>query len=272
MDISNQSLGHVTAGGAAYGIGEPDGQIVSLGDGGVANLAFSKPIANGEGPDFAVFENAFTDNYLELGFVEVSSDGVHFFRFESISLTSDNSQVGSFGTLDATKILNLAGKYTVNYGVPFDIDELPDDDLLNKDSIIYVKVIDVVGSIQDEYASFDSEGYKVNDPWPTPFESGGFDLDAVGVIHQGSMDIIEMPHDYKVNVFPNPFTEQITLTITGFNSIAKVQIRDSFGNIKMVCEISGKTISLNLNELPSGVYFLMVSFEKHQSIQKLIKK
>ena len=31
---------------------------------------------------------------------------------------------------------------------------------------------------------------KINDPFPTPFPSSGFDLDAVGVINQGSMTII----------------------------------------------------------------------------------
>ena len=49
--------------------------------------------------------------------------------------------------------------------------------------ITHVKVIDVVGSIDPDYASHDSHGNKVNDPWPTPFHTGGFDLDAIGVIH-----------------------------------------------------------------------------------------
>ena len=33
------------------------------------------------------------------------------------------------------------------------------------------------------YASYDSQGNIINDPFPTPFETGGFDLDAIGVIH-----------------------------------------------------------------------------------------
>jgi hypothetical protein len=44
--------------------------------------------------------------------------------------------------------------------------------------------VDVVGSITPAYATYDSQGNMVNDPWPTPYSSSGFDLDAVGVINQ----------------------------------------------------------------------------------------
>jgi hypothetical protein len=47
-----------------------------------------------------------------------------------------------------------------------------------------VRIRDVVGSIKPEYATLDSKGNPINDPWPTTFPTGGFDLDAVGVIHE----------------------------------------------------------------------------------------
>ncbi|MFN6048554.1 MAG: T9SS C-terminal target domain-containing protein, partial [Bacteroidota bacterium] len=47
--------------------------VVSLGDGGIATLTFDPPITNGDGFDFAVFENTFLDTFLELAFVEVST-------------------------------------------------------------------------------------------------------------------------------------------------------------------------------------------------------
>ena len=52
-----------------------------LGDDGSLVLTFPAPIADGAGPDFAVFENAFSTEFLELAFVEVSSDGTNFTRF-----------------------------------------------------------------------------------------------------------------------------------------------------------------------------------------------
>ena len=44
-------------------------------------------------------------------------------------------------------------------------------------------VVDVVGSIDPAYATYDSQGHAINDPWPTAFASSGFDFDAVGVLH-----------------------------------------------------------------------------------------
>lgn len=166
--------------------------VVSLGDGGSATLTFDQPIRNGPGADFAVFENGFSDTFLELAFVEVSSDGTNFFRFPSFSETPAATQVGGFGLLDPTNLHNLAGKYRVGYGTPFDLSDLLSlaGPILDLNHITHVRVIDVVGRIDlapgnPSYTpSLDSLGRVINDPYSTPFASGGFDLDGVGVINQ----------------------------------------------------------------------------------------
>ncbi len=45
--------------------------------------------------------------------------------------------------------------------------------------------------VENDYSSCDINGHQINDPWPTPFQNpyiytytGGFDLDAVGVINK----------------------------------------------------------------------------------------
>jgi hypothetical protein len=159
-----------------------EGKVVSLGDGGYAILHFSDPISNGPGPDFAVFENAFTDSFLELAFVEVSSDGSNFFRFTAVSLTQTEEQVGTYGSIDARNIDNLAGKYRSGYGTPFDLEDLDGVPGLDMMSIYWIKIIDVVGILDEQAGSKDINGNLINDPWPTPFASGGFDLDAVCMI------------------------------------------------------------------------------------------
>jgi hypothetical protein len=63
--------------------------ICSLGRGGSITLTFDSPIPNRDGWDFAVFENGLSDTFLELAYVEVSSDGSFFLRFDSDSLTPD---------------------------------------------------------------------------------------------------------------------------------------------------------------------------------------
>ncbi len=157
--------------------------VVSLGDGGEMVLSFGTPISDGPGPDLAVFENAFSDSFLELAHVEVSSDGEHFYRFPSVCLTPTTRQLGSGGLSDTTNIHNLAGKYRSGWGTPFDLSELAGAPLLDLKAVRYVKLIDVVGSINPAYGTMDSQGHLINEPWPTPFFSAGFDLDATGVLH-----------------------------------------------------------------------------------------
>ena len=197
MNISNPSLGVAGAGyPAENAIGAPDGTygVACLGDGGVATLTFASPIVNGPGPDFAVFENGFKSGayyFLEIAFVEVSSDGEHFFRFPAITNVPYDTQLGGFAVMDPTLIHNFAGKYEAFYGTPFDLDEVEDNPLLNKNNVTHVRVIDVVGCIDPQYATYDSQGHPVNDPWPTPFASSGYDLDAVGVIHDQAHQVPE---------------------------------------------------------------------------------
>lgn len=182
-NISIPDSGFADHGVPENALGKADGLTVSLGDGGSALCTLSTPVMNGPGFDFAVFENGFSDAYLELAFVEVSTNGESFFRFPCHSLTQTQTQTGPFGELDTEKINNLAGKYRLGYGTPFDLKELAGIPELDVDSITYIRIIDVVGSLNPEYATFDSAGNMVNDPWPTLFPSSGFDLDAVGLIN-----------------------------------------------------------------------------------------
>ena len=175
---------------------------VSLGDGGSATVTFAHPIRNGEGPDFAVFENSFNDYFLELGFVEVSTDGERFVRFPATSLTQTETQVVS--EVDPTFINNLAGKYRVGYGTPFDLEELRDSTGINIDSIAYVRIVDVVGSINPQYATYDAYGHIVNDPYPTSdptgnWRSGGFDLTGVAVMYENTNGSSEVAVDATID-------------------------------------------------------------------------
>ena len=190
LRIDKPSMGLASFGVEADALGKADDTLlVSLGDGGNAVMTFASPIYNGPGPDFAVFENPLrweedtTLYFLELAFVEVSSDGENYVRFPAVTLIPETPQVTTFQCTDPCMVHNFAGKYFPHFGTPFDLDDLEDSDLLDKDKITHVKIVDVVGTIKPEYATYDSEGHVVNDPWPTPFPSCGFDLDAVGVIH-----------------------------------------------------------------------------------------
>lgn len=189
---------------------------------GSITVAVASPIVNGTGADFAVFENAgtfFGDVFVfaELGFVEVSSNGTNFARFPATSLNTaatpnpdfdtnlpesfpDNTRYlavphvadtngidalfgRNFSGINTTNINNLAGIHPTGVGTPFDLADLAGNaavqsGLVNLNNIRFVRVIDVPGD-----GSFtDSAGRPILDTWLTA-GSGGFDLDAVGVIN-----------------------------------------------------------------------------------------
>lgn len=190
-DITSATSLVASFGTIADAIGPADAEssnffsVVSLGDGGSATMVFLKPIQDIPGADFAVFENGFQDDFLELAHVEVSSNGIDFFRFPSVSLTQTSLQVGAFGALDATELHNLAGKYRGGFGVPFDLGEMkglhPE---LDTQRITHVRVVDVVGSVNPAFGTRDSLGNLINDPFKTNFSTGGFDLDSVGAFSE----------------------------------------------------------------------------------------
>lgn len=177
---------------------------------GSITLGFSVNIFDGAGADFAVFENGFSfggANSLlaELAYVEVSSNGIDFARFDSISLnTAATTIAGTFQGYDMTNVYNLAGKHASNWGTPFDLVDLSShtlvtSGLLDLSAVRYVRLVDVIGSgpLYDSNGdmiaglSRDSLGNPILDNWVT-FDSGGFDYlglrtGAVGVLNASAV-------------------------------------------------------------------------------------
>jgi len=175
-------------------------EIVSLGRGGQITLTFPHGIGDRPGADFAVFENGVSDAFLELAWVEVSSDGTHFVRFPNYSDTPYS--IGAYGELYTGWIHGLASKYRQGYGTPFDLAELRTAynaqlagktdfspafaealtngfPLLDLNHISHVRFVDIVG----DGSALDSRGQVIYDPYATT-GSAGFDLDAVGVLNE----------------------------------------------------------------------------------------
>ena len=261
-DISNPQSNLASAGDSSMAVGLPGSGIVSLGDGGEAILTFERFIKNGPGWDFAIFENSFNNTFLELGFVEVSSNGTDYFRFPSASLTQDTIQIDAFGSINPTNLNNLAGKYRANYGTPFDLEEFINEPSLDINSISHVKIIDVIGSIDSNYCNYDQFSNKINDPFPTPFISSGFDLDAVGVINEAPLDIFNINHSdfLRILKISNRYIEY------SLNSNQSVQFNVSIFDLtgKMILQKTEmnntiKSNKIDLKTLKSGIYILNIS-------------
>jgi hypothetical protein len=267
LQIGVDSLGFATAGEPAFAFGKAmSNGTVSLGDGGEVTLTFPFSIKNGLGYDFAVFENSFDGIYLELAFVEVSSDGENFTRFPATSLTDTLWTIGPFDYLEATKLNNLAGKYAAGFGTPFDLEELTSFVGLNVNAITHVRLVDVIGSNQNEFCSRDAGGRKVLDPWPTPFPSCGFDLDAVGVIHHNDPAATQEVSSAKYQVYPQP--------ADGFQQVV---IQDEIINFTLL-SIAGSKVAgvnvlknqqgfqINTSNLQNGTYYMCIQLKNNKAI------
>ena len=268
-NLSNPEAAAVTYGNDedAVGPATPNTMdVVSLGDGGSATLTFDTPIANGDGYDFAVFENSFNDYFLELAVVEVSSDGERFVRFPATSLTQTHTQITE--RVDPTFINNLAGKYRVGYGTPFDLDELRDSADVDINHITHVRVIDVVGSIDPQYGTYDAFGHLINDPFPTITHSAGFDLDGVAVLNStlgvGSVE------SAALKLYPNPASSAIWCELPEGEQQGTLVIYNAAGSEMMRHTLTmGKQV-VSTESLPNGVYYVSIAAPQGVSTHKLI--
>ncbi|MCB9082508.1 MAG: DUF4465 domain-containing protein [Lewinellaceae bacterium] len=259
QNIAQPDSGYASAGLPDAALGRPgENGTVSLGDGGIATLTFAQPITDGPGADFAVFENGFPASggyFLELAFVEVSSDGENFVRFPAYSLVDTSAQLGAFGTMRPEQLVNLAGKFPARLGTPFDLRVLEGRPGLDISRITHVRLIDVVGSLDPAFASYDASGRPINDPWPTAFPSSGFDLDAVGVIHQSLVSATQQPNPATaIRVWPNPADEGIWLALPQAGAGWSWQWFDSLG--RQLGSGFAQDSFLSLAGMPSGMGWL----------------
>jgi hypothetical protein len=186
------SLGDLSA--AQIAAGESPGYLT---------VQFPHGIRNGAGHDFAVFENGFSFGtnssgvpglFAEFAYVDVSSNGVDFARFQSISLnTGPLTGSGAFAGFDVTQVYNLAGKHAAGFGTPFDLSELSTNSLvaggqLDLDNIQYVRLFDIPGN--GSYT--DSQGNPIIDNWLTS-GGGGFDFRVGPGVGVGVLNVAAVP-------------------------------------------------------------------------------
>lgn len=265
LNIADQSLGLASYGVDTDGlVAEGDGlAVVSLGDGGSATLTFNSFVYDGPGPDFAIFENGFVDHYMEFAFVEVSSDGLNYVRFNAISETPLIPQMTNFSFGDCRYVNNLAGKYKQGYGTPFDLNELAGTSGLDINQVTHIRLIDVIGSTNPSLGSLDSQNNLINDPYPTAFESGGFDLDGVAVIHAAPLGLSEL--NSEILIYPNPSKGEIQLSTSNCD---KIEIFDGTG--KLVFQSMSTTGRKVETGLCDGLYLVKLLIGNQVKTTKLI--
>ena len=175
----------------------------------------------------------------------------------------------TFGILDATQLNNLAGKYRGRYGVPFDLNELSGESGLDINHIVAIRLVDVVGSLSPLWQSFDQEGRIINDPWPTPFETGGFDLDAVGVIHnQNNTGILLVDAQNNFLIYPNPING--ILFFQSERPVERLSVFSSSGKTVFQSE-NQQQLTIPTEDWPAGIYVARLVIENRILTSKLVK-
>ncbi len=281
INIDSPALGGVTYGDSTLAIGAADRSVVSLGDSGVAILTFPGGIYDGPGADFAVFENGFinaandSQAFLEFAFVDVSADGLHYYRFPSTSFTQTKDQIPGSGVYSyANQVNNLAGKYIGGYGTPFDLADLPPVPGVDLRFITHVRLVDVVGAVAGSHVSHDAAGRPINDPFPTNFATGGFDLDAVGVInHFGNVGVAGSSEQTGLKAYPNPVTDKLFLDVeAGAGAAIPATITDLSGRVLMQFALKESTNCIDLSRFAPGLYYLSMNTSNGSSWRQQIIK
>ncbi|MDB5034313.1 MAG: cell surface protein [Chlorobi bacterium] len=233
-------------------------QILSLGLGGEIVLRFDRaPITDIPGPDFTVFENAFTyiiggkeKTYAEPGEVAVSRDGVHFLTFPYDSIT-----LRGCAGVGPTNGGNDPGDPLVSGGNSFDLHDL------GVDSVRWVRIRDVTSIVKDH------PSHPFWDPTLT-----GFDLDAVvraTKSHPGGIATAPTGAHASAVLSPNPVAGQGVLRVDApISGDLTARVTDLLG--REVMTISGGAIDRGRNVLPfdasrlaDGVYFIAVAIDGH---------
>jgi hypothetical protein len=182
-------------------LGDLDATQIANGESpGFLTVTFRHGIANAAGPDFAVFENGFTFGspnglFVDLAYVEVSTNGIDFARFPNLTLNTGPVQgSGAFAGYDMSNVWNLAGKHAQGFGTPFNLDDLLTNALViggqvDVNNIQYVKLVDVPGN----GAFKDSLGNSILDNWLTT-GSGGFDFRLPIGLGVGVVNVVPEPN------------------------------------------------------------------------------
>ncbi|MEO6988176.1 MAG: hypothetical protein ABI239_05955, partial [Aquihabitans sp.] len=116
-----------------------------------------------------------------VAYLEVSSDGTNFVRFDTASRRA--TPVAAFGTQAASELGGLPGKDLAGKGTPFDLSVLANkpevrSGTVDLDRITHVRLKDIVGDGND----LDSFGRPIYDPYPLT-GSAGFDLTGIAVLN-----------------------------------------------------------------------------------------
>lgn len=79
-------------------------------------------------------------------------------------------------------------------------------------------------------------------------------------------------NDFRMTTYPNPVTDQVSVTISGaIEGVASVAIADQSGRVLISGNVQDAAATLNIGQLPAGMYLLQYTDQAHRIVKKITK-
>ena len=85
----------------------------------------------------------------------------------------------------------------------------------------------------------------------------------------GQVLSVEEPEKTSINIYPNPFTDEISIEIDPTVEVDQIELIDIYG--KYLKHLDNAKITHSLTGLPAGIYFIHIKTPSQSQILKLIK-
>ncbi len=231
-------------------------EILSIGLGGEIIVGFKDYIiTDGPGIDFIIFENAFINPinqgiFAEPAIISVSYNGIDFIEFPY-----DSTTLKGLAGITPTNGKVEASKYPACGGDGFDLSTI------GLDKVKYIKIKDISSII----STLDESNIYYN---PESIISG-FDLDAVAGINLApTISKVNEPED-DYNIFYNNNSGILNIYSYKENNFS-IRLFNLMGQVINSSKYSRRA-SLDISELLSGIYWLVISDENYYKVKKIIK-
>jgi len=111
--------------------------------------------------------------------------------------------------------------------------------------------------------------------WELPFPTSGLRLDTTGspnVYFTDNCEAIGIQSNLqtKISIFPNPFTDLITIELAGLRKY-EIKITSTKGQLVQAFHLDGSRLELDLSTYTKGIYFITVSFDESVITKRIVK-
>jgi hypothetical protein len=83
----------------------------------------------------------------------------------------------------------------------------------------------------------------------------------------------EISSNLNVQVYPNPFVNELYIKNSDYNNLLKIEISDYTGRLIVGKQYSSDFIDISslVKDIPAGIYFLKIESENENKVIKLVK-